>query len=814
MKWLPTIFQRGTRREFHLALKRMTDAEHKLHRMSQKYRILNQKMDNGIIILTKDGVPSLVAPSVTNVLGYGEADLLHQDIRTILDPRSVPAFNEAIAQALKSPDQVIECGLIMAKHTDDGIRYIEIKFTNLCDDPIIRGIIMNFRDVTLHKQTSDKLLYVNRLYSFISQINQAIVHTRDETALLQKACDIAVGDGGFRFAWIGSTKSDERSIEMIVSAGATQKDLDYFAGYTYDAGGPIDNVVKGDGFFVVDDIENRSNNNFMLYAHERGFKSAICLPLKKLGVVVGTFNLYSADKDFFNPQEIQLLTEATGDISFAIDALESDRQRTIAEEKLKNSEFRLKQAQEIAHLGSWEVNLATGVAIWSDEALRIFGLPINEGLQSYQQWLSHIHPEDLDNVLEMTSNPDSATHAFFYRILRRDGMVRYLYSQTQTEFDGEGKPIALQGIIHDVTNAKVTEMALVESQANLRLIIDTIPQAIFASDHDEKIVFANKAFASILGLTAHEVVNKKIAALPGVRQFSDIDGNVDQLKESGVYETNITNSTGEERVVHVSKIPYSIPGQSSANLLTIATDITERKQAESERIKMVADIVQRNKDLEQFSYIVSHNLRAPLANIMGLATELADDTYDDDIKAMLQQQLAQSTTRLDAVITDLTKILRLKNDITEEREEVNLAELITDIQSSLAFLLKSEHVSFKLDLNVKKISTLRSYQYSIFYNLISNSIKYRRPEVSPVIEIRSEGTKNGVKLIFKDNGLGIDMTRNENQLFGLYRRFHHHVEGKGIGLFMVKTQVETMGGVITVNSDLNSGTEFVIEYGS
>ena len=101
--------------------------------------------------------------------------------------------------------------------------------------------------------------------------------------------------------------------------------------------------------------------------------------------------------------------------------------------------------------------------------------------------------------------------------------------------------------------------------------------------------------------------------------------------------------------------------------------------------------------------------------------------------------------------------------------------------------------------------------HSVFYNLILNSIKYRKKGLSPIIEIRSEIDKEKIRLTFKDNGTGIDLERHGGSIFGLYKRFHSDVEGKGLGLFMIKTQIEVMGGSITVKSTPNEGAEFIVE---
>ena len=106
--------------------------------------------------------------------------------------------------------------------------------------------------------------------------------------------------------------------------------------------------------------------------------------------------------------------------------------------------------------------------------------------------------------------------------------------------------------------------------------------------------------------------------------------------------------------------------------------------------------------------------------------------------------------------------------------------------------------------------TTRSYLYSIFYNLISNSIKYRNPDIPTVISIKSQKAGNKIELRFKDNGKGIDLDKNGQNIFGLYKRFDNSVEGKGMGLYIVKTQVTTLGGTIQIESQPGKGTEFTL----
>jgi signal transduction histidine kinase len=169
--------------------------------------------------------------------------------------------------------------------------------------------------------------------------------------------------------------------------------------------------------------------------------------------------------------------------------------------------------------------------------------------------------------------------------------------------------------------------------------------------------------------------------------------------------------------------------------------------------------------------------------------------------------------RLDEVVKDLNHILQVKGDINETKEIVHFSTLVKEITFSIQNLVDKYNIEINYDFSeIDGFLTLRGYLYSIFYNLISNSIKYRRKGIHSVIEVKSRLVNNKLELTFSDNGMGINLEKNGDQFFGLYKRFHSSAEGKGLGLFMVKTQVEALGGKISVQSQEGVGTEFKIEF--
>jgi signal transduction histidine kinase len=180
-------------------------------------------------------------------------------------------------------------------------------------------------------------------------------------------------------------------------------------------------------------------------------------------------------------------------------------------------------------------------------------------------------------------------------------------------------------------------------------------------------------------------------------------------------------------------------------------------------------------------------------------------------KKFILEGLSTSSRNLDMVIRDLNQILQIDNAIGEKREQIQFSTILQELMLSISHLVKAEKAQITADFSAAPgICTIRLYLYSIFYNIISNSLKYRNPGSPLRIKISSMKNEHGVQLYFSDNGLGIDLSTQGDKIFGLYNRFHLHKEGKGMGLFMVKTQVEALGGTIRVESELGQGTKFII----
>lgn len=224
-----------------------------------------------------------------------------------------------------------------------------------------------------------------------------------------------------------------------------------------------------------------------------------------------------------------------------------------------------------------------------------------------------------------------------------------------------------------------------------------------------------------------------------------------------------------------------------------------------------SELVKYNSELRQFSFTVSHNLRAPVARLLGL-TYLLNEHEKEVVEPIREyiNLIRQSSHELDVVIKDLNKIIDIRNEVYRIKEKVLLSEEWEKVISILKPMTHGKTQVTEKFTEVNELFTIRPILHNALYNLLSNALKYRSPERELEIVIASRSLQNYVEVSISDNGLGIDLEKHGDKLFGLYKRFHTHVEGKGMGLYLVKSQLESIGGHLEVSSKANEGTRFTL----
>jgi PAS domain S-box-containing protein len=361
-----------------------------------------------------------------------------------------------------------------------------------------------------------------------------------------------------------------------------------------------------------------------------------------------------------------------------------------------------------------------------------------------------------------------------------------------------------------------------DAKQNVRHSLNAYQKAVNAAaivsitDKNGKILYVNDLFCEISKYTRKELLGKNHRIINSGFHSTDFFKGLWKVIVSGsVWHGEIKNKAkdGSYYWVDTTISPIFNDSGDVVQYLSVRTLITERKDLEAEKERLLADLNNKYNDMMQFSYIVSHNIRAPIAKITSLIELLKDECVNhDDNAQILIKYLTESAISLDEVINDLTNILSLSRAENQNIELVNLPGIINSVQDSLESQIRESGTSFQIyiDEDAMNFNSIKNYVNSIIFNLVSNAIKYSKTDLHPGIIIKAKKINGRLLLVVTDYGIGIDLDKAGTDFFGLYKRFNFSKEGRGLGLYMTKTQVESLGGTIDVSSHPGVGTTFTI----
>ena len=475
----------------------------------------------------------------------------------------------------------------------------------------------------------------------------------------------------------------------------------------------------------------------------------------------------------------------------------------------------LENANTLSRVGSFELDLRNENLYWSSITKEIHEVGedyVPDLEKAFNFYKEGENRSTMQKVLKKAVEKNTP-YDLELQITTASGKDLWVRMIGQPEIE-EGVCVKITGSFQDVDKIKRAESEVLKAAIEKQTLLESIRDAFFAVDRNWMVPYWNNQAASLVNCPKSEVLKKNLWEVFPEAIDSPFQRN---------YEATMLDKQKRHFEAYFDRTSswFEVTVYPTAEGLSIFfKDVTQRKLAEG-RLKELnrslrahtRELVTANKGLEQFSYIVSHNLRSPVANITGLSHLLQNDDYPQEVREQLFKQVFDNVDRLDEVIKDLNNILQVRVDIKTTKEKIDLYDLVAGIRSSIQHVIQQAEAVITCDFgDSASLMTVKSYLYSIFYNLILNSIKFRRPGIPPVIEISAKSRGEFIILNFKDNGLGIDLSAREDQIFNLYKRFHHHVEGKGMGLFMVRTQVEMLGGKISLQSKINSGTTFTIVF--
>jgi PAS domain S-box-containing protein len=536
--------------------------------------------------------------------------------------------------------------------------------------------------------------------------------------------------------------------------------------------------------------------------------------------------VYNTNYQNYNFVKDLLFITFTG-ITYKLILSKNDNRNLAIFEKLKNINDEIKESNEkydiVAKATSdtiWDWKIQEDSLTWNKGIEVIFGYSHEEVGTSSKWWFENIHPEDsIKMSIKLYSFIEQKTENWQdqYRFKCANGNYKYVLDRGFLLKDEEGKAIRMIGAIQDITKQKEEEQRLKLLETVITQSKDSIviTEADSAKAKIPKIIYVNPAFSIMSGYESNEIIGKH----PNFKGPNSDPIELKKLlhaiknKEECLVEIISYKKNKEEYWVRFSMIPIYNTENELSHWISIQRDVSEEKKQEKEKEQLIRELTQNNKDLKQFSYITSHNLRAPLSNLTGLLNLIEDIPIENQELKEILNGFSKSTHLLNDTINDLVKVIIIKDNPSIQKEAVLLKEIFENVFNQLSFQIELHKPIIKLNFEkVSVLNTNKAYFESILINLLTNALKYKSENRKLKINITASETDNTVYLTFKDNGIGIDLERNRDKVFGLYQRFHNYPDSKGLGLYLVKSQVETMGGTITIESEVNKGTIFTLTF--
>ncbi len=492
-------------------------------------------------------------------------------------------------------------------------------------------------------------------------------------------------------------------------------------------------------------------------------------------------------------------------------------ERKKAEKALRESERSLSKAQQIAHIGNWSWDVQTNELQWSDENYRIFGISREKVSPSLEAFFNYVHPYDIEFVKRAIDGALNGKREYNidFRIIRPDGLERFVNAQAEVSFDNAGKPIKMEGTLQDITERKKAE----EEITFLASIVKNVPDAICSIDLNEKIVSWNKGAEKTLGYKAEEIIGKPITiTIPEERVRKELDHCIGVLNAQGFftdYESVRLTKDGRVIPVEITAVALKDLEQNVTRYTSIIKDITERKKAEELRLDNVC-LEAADKAKSEFLANMSHELRTPLNAIIGFSEIMKQGITGEMNKKQehfIDNILSSGTFLLSLIndILDLSKIEAGKIELVIEKFSVNQAIdetliLIKERASKHNVIIKKEFTP-QLDIEGDK---QRFKQ--VLFNLLSNAVKFSKEDGGGVT-IKTEKEGDMAKISVSDTGIGIK-EENMGKLFQKFQQLEPEISGKyggtGLGLAISKHLAELHGGKILAESRYGEGSTFTI----
>ncbi len=748
-------------------------AEAALRDREKRFRSMVQNSMDMLMVFAPDGKLAYANPVIERDLGYKPGDLMGRDGLELLHPEDAPQARRFLKDLRSEPGKSATMEFRI-RHRDGSWRVVEGVCTNLIEDPSVSGVVANVRDVTERKKAERALKDSEAQYeSLVESLTQNV---------FRKGLD-----GKFTFVNSNFCRTVGRTREQLIG----KTDFDFF---------PDELAEK----YRQDDLRVTQSGQNMEVVEEH--------------VTPEGYKLY-----------VQVVKTAVRDASGQVVGIQGIfwdiTERIQSEAAIREAEERYRSFIENLPVGVYRTTTGLdGHFLNANPAMaRMFGY---DSVAEFMNCKVSDLYADAEEQKNFAKDLVAKGHIFNseLRLRKKDGTVIWGTNSTNIKRDAQGRIEFFDGVIQDITERRLAQDALVQSQEKYRNLLENITDGLYEVDLAGNLVYANPALIRALGYTREEFVGKNNRDYMGAetsRQVFDAFNDVFRTGEPHhgfIYE--LIGKHSDRRTVEGSISLVRNRDGEPIGFQGVIRDITERKKAEealAEKTRLLErvnqDLIRKNTELDEFTYIASHDLQEPLRKLCAFTDILKKDLGDalPDRAKRDMGFITDASNRMQTLVQDLLQLSRAGKSAMR-RERVPLRECAKNAMDALAIRIKETGAEIKMD-ELPEIWGDRTMLTQLYQNLIGNALKFigdKKPELHLTCEKKGEDWLLGVK----DNGIGIKEEYRE-QIFAPFKRLHGRdkYEGSGIGLAICRKCVERHGGTIWVESEPGNGAHFKFTIG-
>ncbi|MET0242895.1 MAG: CheR family methyltransferase [Flavitalea sp.] len=561
---------------------------------------------------------------------------------------------------------------------------------------------------------------------------------------------------------------------------------------------------------------------------------------KMMDGIVTTFTDITAKKtseEKLRKNYVELIT-AKDNLKAANEQLESKvSERTKA---LSQSEERFRLVTRATNDALWDWDFVKTTLWWSESFFILFGYEKGEDVYNRKFWLGKIHPDDRKRVnmgLHETINSSNAQWSQEYRFQKADGTYAHILDRGYVLHDEFGTPYRMLGSMFDLTRVKAAEEQAANSIAQRKFLAESMPLIVWTADKDGNVNFANRYYETYTGSSYRDALGEGWKQLVHAEDLEPLESKLKDsiaLKRDFGQEVRLLHRSGEYRW-NMLRTKVSVdPEDQLLDLVITIVDIHEHRvmnelleKKVSERTSKLNEINRAleisNNDLLQFASVASHDLQEPVRKIQ-MFSKLITDKYDSELNDSAKNYLSKiihASARMKLLITDVLNYSKLSAS-DNNHESTDLNKLVGDTLEDFEIMIREKGAEVNVG-QLPVLDVIPGQLRQVFQNLISNALKFSRPELKPRIDIHAElvstnrfdatATPDGsyCRIVVEDNGIGFD-EQFSKEIFNLFKRLHSKdsFEGTGIGLAITQKIIEKHNGFIKADSSEGSGARFII----